>query len=123
MTDCGFVEYDNLDQQLGITFSATHPHDFAVWSFNLERGNRLATTNHFLLGDASGIVTGDKPPYILGTDDKYRGSFLVRHLLLGCGAKAAFSEGLSIVGLHTDGYHAGDFFRRSLSNAFALAPK
>jgi len=123
MTDCGFVEYDNTGQLIGIAFEASHPQDFALFGFNLERGRRLATTNHFLLGDAAGMVSGSKTPYTLGPDGKYRGSFTVSDLLAGgCGDKAAFSEVLSIVGLHTDGYNAGNFFHHSLSNAFALGP-
>ncbi|WP_020571536.1 hypothetical protein [Neolewinella persica] len=123
MTDCGFVEYANLNQQVGLTFTASHPQDFALFNFNLERGRRLATTNHFALGDARGMVSGSKTPYSLGADGKYRANFSVNDLLIGCGGKAAFSEVLTVRGLHTDGHHAHNFFARSISNSFALAPE
>lgn len=123
MTDCGFVEYATLSQQVGLTFTASHPQDFALFRFDLERGRRLATTNHFALGDAQGMVSGSKTPYFLGVDGKYRANFSVNDLLLGCGGKAAFSEVLTVRGLHTDGNHAGNFFARSISNSFALAPE
>lgn len=122
MTDCGFVEYASPAQQVGLTFTASHPQDFGLFGFNLERGRRLATGNHFALGDASGMVSGDKAPYVLGPDGKYRASLPVADLLAGCGGKAAFSEYLSIVGLHTDGHNAGNIFRNAVSNSFALAP-
>ncbi|MBC6994891.1 hypothetical protein QWY85_19230 [Neolewinella lacunae] len=123
MTDCGFVEYANLSQQVGLTFTAAHPQDFALFQFDLERGRRLATTNHFALGDAQGMVSGSKTPYTLGPDGKYRANFSVNDLLAGCGGKAAFSEVLTVRGLHTDGHQAGNFFARSISNSFALAPE
>jgi hypothetical protein len=122
MSDCGFVEYVNTAQRVGLNFTAGHPQDFALFGFNLERGRRLATTNHFALGDASGMVSGSKTPYVLGTDGKYRASFTVADLINGCGGKAAFSESLHVAGLHTDGHEAGIFFRRSVNNSFALAP-
>jgi len=122
MTDCGFLEYSHNAQQVGISFEATHPQGFGLFEFNLERGRRDSVRNHFLLGDARGVVTGGKPPYTLGTDGMYEATFPVSTLLLGCGNRAAFSEVLTVAGLHTDGTHAGHFFRRSVSNAFALAP-
>ena len=122
MTPCGFVEFQQPSDSVGITFTAEHPQDFAVFSFNLERGRQLAITNPFTTGDAAGMVSGSEPPYTLGPDGKYRGSFSVASLLgSSCGNKAAFSESLTIQGLHTDGYHAGTFFRRTLHNAFAVA--
>ncbi|MEM9525360.1 MAG: hypothetical protein AAGA31_02070 [Bacteroidota bacterium] len=132
MTDCGFIEYLEpgqpggmalSTQMVGLTFTASHPQDFGFFSFNLERGRRLATGNHFTMGDAAGMVSGSKAPFTLGIDGKYRASFSVEDLLAGCGGKASFSEVLSVVGLHTDGYNVGNFFRRSLSNSFALAPQ
>lgn len=122
MTDCGFVEYDNLSDDVELFFEATHPQGFALFNFNLERGRRESTANHFALGDAHGIVTGGKVPYSL-SGGVYQAQFAVADLLAGCGAKAAFSEVLTVYGLHTDGTHAGNLFRRSVSNAFALAPK
>jgi hypothetical protein len=123
MTDCGFLAYESVSQQVGISFRANHPRGFGLFHFNLERGRRNSFLNHFTLGDARGVVTGSKAPYALGADGIYRASFSVAALLAGCGDKAAFSEGLTVVGLHTDGTHAGNFFRRSVSNAFAIAPQ
>lgn len=122
MTNCGFVEYQSMNQQVGLSFKASHPQGFGLFNFNLERGRRNSVANHFALGDARGVVTGGKAPYLQGSDDVYRASFSVADLLAGCGGKAAFSEVLAVAGLHTDGTHAGHFFRRSVSNAFALAP-
>ena len=134
MTDCGFVEYTNDQQMVGITFTAEHLHDFAVFEFNLERGRKLAGGgNDFELGDTQGMVSGStlaptatSPPsippsgYTLGADGKYRNSFKVADLLNGCGDKAAFSEALTVVGLHTDGQRTEIFYRKSVSNSFAL---
>jgi hypothetical protein len=123
MTDCGFLAYQSTSQQVGLSFRASHPHGFGLFHFDLERGRRNSLFNHFTLGDARGVVTGSKAPYTLGAYGIYRASFSVATLLAGCGDKAAFSESLTVVGLHTDGTHAGNFFRRSVSNAFAIAPR
>jgi hypothetical protein len=123
MTDCGFLAYQSTSQQVGLSFRASHPRGFGLFHFDLERGRRNSLFNHFTLGDARGVVTGSKAPYTLRADGIYRASFSVAALLAGCGEKAAFSEDLTVVGLHTDGTHAGNFFRRSVSNAFAIAPR
>ncbi|NRA50941.1 MAG: hypothetical protein HRU12_17565, partial [Phaeodactylibacter sp.] len=122
MSDCGFVTYQNGGQQLGLSFKASHPQGFSLFEFDLERGRKNGTVNAFTLGDAKGVVTGSKSPYVKGAGGVYRTSFSVANLLVGCGNKAAFSEVLTVRGLHTDGTHTGDFFRQSVSNAFALAP-
>lgn len=123
MTNCGFLAYDSLSQPVGLSFRALHPQGFGLFNFNLERGRRNSLVNHFNLGDAKGVVTGSKAPYTLGSDGIYRASFSVAALLAGCGDKVAFSESLTVVGLHTDGTHAGNFFWRSVNNAFAIAPQ
>lgn len=121
MTDCGFMEYDSLADALQLSFEATHPQDFAIFSFNLERGRKQSTGSHFALGDTRGMVSGSAPPYTL-TAGQYRGSFAVSNLLSGCGSQAAFAQVLNIQGLHTDGHQAGVFFRKTAINAFALTP-
>ena len=121
MTDCGFVEYNHTADQIRLAFEATHPQGFGLFSFNLERGSKFTSGNTFTTGDANGMVTGSAPPYVLFGGD-YLANFSVGLLLAGCGSKAAFSESLTVTGLHTDGYHAGNIFRKSTSNAFALAP-
>jgi hypothetical protein len=123
MTDCGFLAYQSVSQQVGLSFRASHPRGFGLFNFNVERGRRNSLFNHFTLGDARGVVTGSKAPYTLGPDGIYRASFSVAALLAGCGDKAAFSESLTAVGLHTDGTHAGNFYRNTVSNAFAIAPQ
>ncbi|MEQ8704574.1 MAG: hypothetical protein RIC19_11675 [Phaeodactylibacter sp.] len=123
MSSCGFLGYESVSQQVGLAFEATHPQGFGLFQFNLERGRANSVGNHFTLGDARGVVTGDKAPYTLDSYGVYRADFSVGSLLSGCGSKAAFSEQLTVIGLHTDGTHAGNFFRRTVSNAFALAPE
>ncbi|KGE86052.1 MAG: hypothetical protein ACE362_04345 [Phaeodactylibacter xiamenensis] len=123
MTDCGFLAYQSVSQQVGLSFRASHPRGFGLFNFNVERGRRNSLFNHFTLGDARGVVTGSKAPYTLGPDGIYRASFSIAALLAGCGDKAAFSESLTAVGLHTDGTHAGNFYRNTVSNAFAIAPQ
>jgi hypothetical protein len=121
---CGFIEYADEDQEVYFEFTASHPNHFATFDFNVERGRAVATSNPFPTGDISGLVGGVAPihqPEYAYAGGNYLGKFRVKELLGSC-VRAAFSQGLSIRGLHTNGTNADRFFRRSVANAFALAP-
>lgn len=126
MTDCGFVEYNPASPgNVSLHFSAQHPRGFGLFGFNVERGRATTAGPPWLPGDTRGMVTGSSTtpsPYTLA-GGQYSHSIPVTDMLAGCGGKAAFSEVLTLVGLHTDGHHAGNFYRSSRHNAFALAPQ
>ncbi|MDB5201874.1 MAG: hypothetical protein JWQ27_1283 [Ferruginibacter sp.] len=120
---CGFAAYKpgGVEADLSLTFLATHPHNFAVFSFGVEKGTCGGVPN----AGASGQVIDDAGGYTL-TAGVYEKHFTPQQLLDQCynngTGKAAFAETLHIAAIATDGYNrltgkdAGDVA------AFALEP-
>lgn len=103
---CGFVHYkpEGMEADLQLSFLATHPNNFAVFSFGVTKGTCGAVTN----AGAQGMVIDDASGYTLnsGIYDKH---FTPVQLLDNCyhsgNGKAAFAETLSVIAMATDGTH------------------
>jgi hypothetical protein len=121
---CGFVSYrpGGVDAVLDLSFQAEHPNNFAVFSFNVERG----TCGDVAIADAQGMVIDSADGYIRNSSSVYDKPFTPAQLLESCYngglGKAAFAEVLSVAAMATDGTYrliakdAGDVA------AFALEP-
>lgn len=119
-TECGFVKYnDKASSDVNFRIRASHPNDFATFSFNVARGN---SSDPLASADTGGMVIGSTSNYTLGTDDIYRNKVKVATLLGTCPDKAAFAEHLHVDGLHTNGTSILNSFDASDLAAFALEP-
>ncbi|MCB0547733.1 MAG: hypothetical protein KDD19_09095 [Phaeodactylibacter sp.] len=120
-TECGFVQYkDKGISNVNFRLRASHPNDFATFSFNVARGNSADPLSN---ADTSGMVGASAANYTLGADDIYRNAVNVGYLLGTCPDKAAFAEHLYVNGLHTNGTSILDDFDASALAAFALEPE
>lgn len=119
---CGFVSYKpgGVDADLELTFLATHPNNFAVFRFRLNKG----TCGDVAIGDADGMVIDSASGYTLsgGIYDKH---FTPADLLGTCygsgTGKAAFAETLSVISMATDGTYRVTNDATDVA-AFALEP-
>ncbi|MFT3935336.1 MAG: hypothetical protein QM726_17050 [Chitinophagaceae bacterium] len=101
---CGFVNYKpgGVEADLDLSFLATHPNNFAVFSFGVNKG----TCGDVAIADASGMVIDSASGYTLsgGIYDKH---FTPSQLLGSCyldgTGKGAFAETLSVIAMATDG--------------------
>lgn len=101
---CGFVKYteDGAEADLQLSFLATHPNNFAVFSFGVNKGTCGAVPG----AGAQGMVIDDASGYTLnsGIYDKH---FTPEALLDNCynngTGKAAFAETLSVIAIATNG--------------------
>ncbi|MEL6274307.1 MAG: hypothetical protein AAFU03_04240, partial [Bacteroidota bacterium] len=119
-TNCGFVSYNSrANSDVAFSFRANHPNNFALFSFNVARGN---SGDPLSQADTAGMVIGDTSNYVLGIDDVYRNSVKVSALLGTCPDKAAFAEYLYVDALHTNGTSILNGFDASDLAAFALEP-
>ncbi|MBZ4188695.1 hypothetical protein [Niabella beijingensis] len=121
---CGFVKYGHgaTEADLELTFLATHPNNFAVFSFGVSKG----TCGGVALAGASGMVIDAAAGYSL-SGGIYSKHFTPVQLLDTCydsgNGKAAFAETLSVIATATDGT-----YRQSSKDApyrvaaFALEP-
>jgi len=121
--ECGFLRYDPNDPNtaVSISYNATHPGDFALFSFTLVRGPNqvnIATVRGF---EVSALSAG---PYIGDGSGSFEHTFLVTDLLGPCPLEAAFSENLAVYTKATNGWHQrltqyDDYAVR----AFAITPE
>ena len=101
---CGFVSYKpgGVEADLDLSFLATHPNNFAVFSFGVVKG----TCGDVPIADANGMVIDSAFGYTLsgGIYDKH---FTPAQLLGSCynngTGKAAFAESLYVAAMATDG--------------------
>ncbi|MBC7508086.1 MAG: hypothetical protein H7320_04945 [Ferruginibacter sp.] len=99
---CGFVSYkpNGVEAELGLSFLATHPNNFAVFDFNVVKG----TCGNVVGAAARGMVIDSADGYAIsvGIYDK---QFTPLELLGNCykTGKAAFAETLSVISMATDG--------------------
>ncbi len=126
---CGFVKYNSLASDVELKFRASHPNEFGVFRFTVNRGKgnaTPATDRGSVINDTSKYDlydgTGANPPD--NNDGYFHGSFGVASMLGPCvaGGKAAFAEYLYVDGLHTNGTVVLDHFDASFLAAFALEP-
>lgn len=115
---CGFYNYDDTTDQVGVSFIARHPNHFATYTFDTARG--LGSP----IGAASTSGTAGEPngdgfagP---GTNFMYAKDVAVSVLLGGC-PNAAFSESVYVRAMATDGYSRLSGYDHSDLAAFALA--
>ena len=123
---CGFVDYkpepDGVEATLEITFEATHPNDFAVFSFGVVKG----TCGAVPVANASGMVIDDASGYVLDTvTGIYSKEFTPAELLSECYeagvGKAAFAQNLQVYTMATNG-HSRVKRDAGKTAAFALEP-
>lgn len=121
---CGFVSYTPGSEAV-ISFKAYHPHDFATFSFQVNKGSCGTVTQ------ASASAWVGNPVVNLFTRDAasvFTKNVPVATLLSGgsCGivcTKAAFAETLDVNALATDGWSVQDQLDDTAqSKAFALEP-
>lgn len=121
---CGFVKYkpEGVEAKLELSFKATHPTNFAEFSFGVVKGSCGGVS----IANARGMVIDSASDYILNnTTGIYRKSFDPSELLGECYengvGKAAFAETLHIISMATDGISrvAKDYGK---TVAFALEP-
>ena len=102
---CGFVNYKQagVDADLDLSFKATHPNNFAVFSFDVNKGTCGGVPNTSALG----MVIDSASDYTLGAGGVYDKHFTPAQLLLQCyldgTGKGAFAETLSVIAMATDG--------------------
>ncbi|MDN3725086.1 hypothetical protein QRD02_11885 [Aequorivita sp. SDUM287046] len=123
-TCCGFVKYkpEGVEADLELSFKATHPTDFAEFSFGVIKGTCMGGS----IANARGMVIDSADGYHLNTmSGVYSKSFMPADLLGVCYeegfGKAAFAETLHILSTATDGIWrvAQDYHQTA---AFALEP-
>jgi hypothetical protein len=126
VTPCGFIEFaPGASVTLG--FRATHPNDFATFSFSVRRG----VTSQVDRASASGVVGDPSVPtddltlpvraYGLTPAGVYSETFPVTELLGPC-SRGAFSEALHVWTMATDGYGRLWHLDRFAHAGFALTP-
>jgi hypothetical protein len=100
---CGFVSYKpgGVEADLDLSFKATHPNNFAVFSFGVTKGTCGGVPN----AGASGMVIDDSASGYALNSGIYDKHFTPIQLLDTCyiDGKAAFAETLSVIAMATDG--------------------
>ena len=130
---CGFVKYKpgGVEADLELSFLATHPNNFAVFSFSVAKGTcgPVAGAGAGGMVIDSDIVNG----YALNSG-VYSKHFTPEDLLDNCykkgEGKAAFAEGLAVIAMATDGSNRLSYNDAqsnpsagiNLTAAFALEP-
>jgi len=119
---CGFLNYSTTADLVTLSFKARHEHDFATFSFNINRGS---------VGSVEG-VSGQVGSAVGGyseTNGEYSRNVTAAYLLRAltptgdsC-VRAAFAETLSVDAMATNGWSRLQYLDRDGSPlAFALAP-
>ena len=114
---CGFLLYPAKTSKVRVGFHATHPQNYATFSFGIIRGiTGVTSTRGEIMAATSGAFAGDGA-------GNFSHEFTVAELLLDCPDKAAYAESLYVYAKATTGWgmriHAYD---ASYLRAFALAP-
>jgi hypothetical protein len=116
-TECGFGAYSNkATSQVSLRFEASHPQDFATYSFSVVKGNgnSAGPTN------TSGYVTVANDGYGVSADVFSKNVGVAQ--MLGVCDQAAFAENLYVRATHTDGSRQLNEYDRSDVAAFAIEP-
>jgi hypothetical protein len=113
---CGFIKYDKDNQNVHISFEASHPRNFATFSFGIVKGNGSQPTGINPAGYVLSSIGGfNLSGGLFGND------FSVLQLLNGCPGQAAFSENLNVYALATDGTDRLIYYDAYDVKAFALS--
>lgn len=123
---CGFVKYQP-GSDIGISFRAYHPHNFATFDFHIQKGTcsdpvqtNATNTGGMVIGSTfNGAIVN----YERDIASVYSKSFAPATLLGMCAneAKAAFAESLYVASLTTNGNYIAGQDASDLA-AFALEP-
>ena len=113
---CGFIKYTNTGQHVQISYEASHPRNFARFSFDVIKGNNTEDTGVH----ASGYVLSGTSGFGL-SGNVFSRNVTVAQLLGTCPGQAAFSENLHVASLATDGSYRLDEYDDNDVNAFALS--
>jgi hypothetical protein len=95
---CGFIVYNNTSQHVDLSFEASHPRNFATFSFGVVKGNGTQPTGI----NPGGYVVSSVGGFTL-SGGLFNAQFTVSSMLNGCPGQAAFSENLHVAALATDG--------------------
>jgi hypothetical protein len=107
---CGLLEYTNPSDNVTLQYSASHPDNFATFSYRLSRG-----VNQLTPPSASGQVSSATDPATV--------TMSVSSLLGGC-AIAGFGEDLYVAAAATDGWRRlSEYDSGPPPVGFVLAPK
>jgi hypothetical protein len=121
---CGFAKYKpgGVEADLSLSFEATHPNNFAVFSFGVVRG----TCDEVLSSaNANGMVIDDAMGYVLtsGVYEKHlTPAALLGECYLNGTGKAAFAQNLYVTAMATDGHSRQSNKDAGDVAAFALEP-
>ena len=128
--NCGFNEYSNKSVNVRLAFKASHPHNFAAFSFEINRGSAIfvreasagvasvaaSPVNGFVLNSSGVYVKDNVSVDTLLTSNKTPGS-------PDC-QSAAFVESLSVSAMATDGWSTPTYLGATADpKAFALTPR
>lgn len=113
---CGFLNYSSTADLVRLAFKARHEHDFATFSFNVNRGSVGSVES------ASGRVGINPTDGYSEADGEYSKYVSASALLGGC-VRAAFAQTLSVDAMATNGWGRLSYLDRDgMPLAFALAP-
>jgi len=120
--ECGFLAYQSGSDPVQLSFKASHPNDFAVFSFTVKKGVNspfdAANTGGMVIGSTFEESTVD---YAL-TGDTYSKT-LNASVMVGSCSNAAFAEVLDVDTLATNGSDRLRGYDRTDTAAFALEKK
>jgi len=117
-TECGFAPYnDKNTSEVEFSFEASHPNNFAIFSFGVIRGNGNPCPD----ANTGGMVIGDSSNGYVLSAGKFTKEVAVASLLGPC-TQAAFSENLHVYALATDGSSRLHGYDDGAVAAFALEP-
>ncbi len=115
---CGFLHYTAGSENVKISFDASHPNNFASFSFSTIKGNNTESIAPSI--NESGYVISSVGRYNLVSGIFSDDDIPVSQLVGSC-PQAAFSERLYVASLATDGTYRLRQYDASDNNAFALS--
>jgi hypothetical protein len=149
-TECGTGTYQEGTDPVELIFQAGHPHNFALFSFEVEKGNSGYVAAAGLAGESANanippavvtlannaagttfdisqvsslpLLNPENPEFQVANMDEYSSTGITVGALLGTCTTAAFSENLSVTGTHTDGTGRVTAFDASVVAAIAISP-
>jgi hypothetical protein len=114
---CGFLHYTDVNQNVYISFIASHPRNFATFGFSVVKGNNTDPINPSI--NQYGYVISSAGIYTL-SGGIFSDNVPVSQLLGTC-PQAAFAENLYVYSRATNGTRRLYEYDASDTNAFALS--
>jgi hypothetical protein len=105
---CGMLHYEHAYEDVGISFHATHPHEYLTWSLGVNLGFHGGVASES--GSASSPPTPENP-LVRTVNELFSGTTCTQ---------GAFAVNLYTAARATDGYSRQSQYDRSASVAFAL---